>query len=481
MYPIFHSTRCANRTIRALNKLACIALPLMLFATATYCQSVTEVITDYNGYWKSGSSAISAVKPDKSHNLLSFTYNGTRYSTGVNDSILTAKGNTFTTGEFKALPVSQLTGAVNGNTKIGLGQLYDGVNNGAGTPRPENNLAKYLTDGIRGLDLGTCVANLPAGDLFFPINNLHASAIGDGIPDLLITQVADPSTSSLDKYAFADINGNTIGNSVDIVLNNLPVVGNWTADFYEASSNSMQLAAGFTNTDRPLRLWAADFSMFGINSSNISQIAYFKIRLNGNSDVAFVAYNSKTVTVLTSPLPVTLGWFKGSVEQQQVRLKWQTQTEINSDRFVIESSMDGADFFAIDSVDAAGMSYNPVNYSYTQQQVKAGKWFYRLKQVDKNGRFTYSSVVTITYNPAGSTSFIVYPNPTTDRVYINYNRASGSEHYRVLTMQGNVLSEKQVIAGSVQTMLDIKNMPAGTYILVWNDGVEKRTKTIIKQ
>src|SRR4029078_715436 len=67
-------------------------------------------------------------------------------------------------------------------------------------------------------------------------------------------------------------------------------------------SNPLTLQAGFTQTDRPIRMWAADFSVFGINSSNINQIAYFKIRLNGNSDVAFVAYNNKTFNVVSSIL-----------------------------------------------------------------------------------------------------------------------------------------------------------------------------------
>ncbi len=257
-------------------------------------QTVSEIITDYNGFYKSGNTNINTTRPDHSHNLLAFTFNGTRYSTGVNDALLTAHKQEFTEGMFQAMPMHNLTGSPTGNTKIGLGAMADGVYNGAGTP-PSRNLSQYLVDGPNGLDLGTCVANLPAGTMFMSVTNLQTSNIGDGVPDILVTQVADPS-SKFDRYCFTDINGNMIGNYVDINLTNIPTVGQWMADFYEATGSSV-LASNFTQTHRQIRLWAADFNSFGINESNISEIAYFKIVLSGDSDIAFVAYNSKTMSV----------------------------------------------------------------------------------------------------------------------------------------------------------------------------------------
>ncbi|HUP13701.1 MAG TPA: T9SS type A sorting domain-containing protein, partial [Niastella sp.] len=95
-----------------------------------------------------------------------------------------------------------------------------------------------------------------------------------------------------------------IGNKLDLDLSNLPVLGNWTADFYEANTNPMVLQTGFKNTDRPLRLYGADLKAWGIDSTNVGRIAYFRIRLNGNSDVAFVAFNENAfsfATVLALP------------------------------------------------------------------------------------------------------------------------------------------------------------------------------------
>ena len=267
-----------------------IALSAGIFANA---QSVSEIITDYNGYYKTGAGAVNPVKPDNNHNLISFSFNGVRYSTGVNDALLTSHGQTFTPASFRALPMTNITGTPNGNTKIGLGAMADGVYNGAGTA-PSRNLGQYLNDGINGLNIGTAVANLPSGTMFLSVSNLQAAHIGDGIPDILVTQVADPSSS--DRYAFTDVGGNVVGTSINVNLSSITPVGEWVADFYEATG-AAGLKAGYVQTSRHIRLWAADFSAFGINASNIGNIAYFKIDLSGNSDVAFVAYNTTTVTV----------------------------------------------------------------------------------------------------------------------------------------------------------------------------------------
>lgn len=276
-------------------------LCIIALSAATQAQNISEIITDYNGFWKSGAGNVNTVKPDNSHNVVAFSYNNKRYSTGVNDSLLTARGQTFIAGKYNAMPVSRITGTITSNTKCGLGEMYDGVYNGAPASKPVNDLVKYLTDGTKGLDLGTCVANLPVGDLYFSITDLKAPMIGDSVPDILITQVADPSGSNFDSYEFLDINGNRVGNKLDLDLSSLPALGNWTADFYEANTNPMVLQSGFTNTDRPLRLYGADLKTWGIDSTNVGSIAYFKVRLNGNSDVAFVAFNENAFS-FTTPL-----------------------------------------------------------------------------------------------------------------------------------------------------------------------------------
>src|SRR5688500_18850853 len=108
-----------------------LVITLVLLSSSLIAQyRINEIVTDYNGFWKSESGAVNPVKPDNSHNLLSFSYYGRRISTGVADSVLQSRGLSFISGDYRALPVQSITGAVTSNTKIGVGEKYDGVTNG---------------------------------------------------------------------------------------------------------------------------------------------------------------------------------------------------------------------------------------------------------------------------------------------------------------------------------------------------------------
>lgn len=461
--------RCAAKQYFT-GKLALGIFMVLFLSTPGFAQfNVTEIITDYNGYWKSGATAINAEKPGNSHNLVAFSFNGNRYSTGVNNALLTSRGQSFIAGDFRALPVTSVSGSVNGNTKIGLGYMYDGVENGPGAVAPSNNIPRYLTDGIKGLDLGTCVANLPAGTMFFPVSKILTPAINDGIPDVVITQTADPSGSS-DRYEFTDINGNRVGNYVDIVLTNIAPVGNWTADFYEASKNPMTLASGYTKTDRPLRLWTSDLSAFGINSSNASSVAYFKIVLSGNSDVAFVSYNNNSINLDQTLLPVNLNGFSGKQANEQVQLHWETAAETNSAWFVIEKSNNGNNFTAIDKVAATGNSGSTVHYSSADKTPATGRNYYRLKMVDRDGQYTYSSVITVNTISAGSIAVQLYPNPAKTFVMVNHSFADNAGLLQVVNLQGIAVVQQKPSAGSFQTRIDLSALPAGIYQLLYTNG-----------
>lgn len=385
-------TALANNTV--IKKSGFALLFVLGFAGLLNAQSVSEIITDYNGYYKSGVGAINSAKPDNNHNLLAFSFNGTRYSTGVNDALLTSNGDAFSTANFRALPMNNITGTPTGNTKIGFGALADGVSNGAGAA-PSRNLGQYLSDGPNGLNLGTVVANLPAGTMFLSVSNLQASHIGDGVPDILVTQVADPSGA--DYYAFTDINGNVVGNQVAIDLTNIPAVGQWVADFYEATGATI-LQPGFTQTQRDIRLWAADFGAFGINASNIADIAYFRIILSGNSDIGFVAYNTTTVSV-----------------QQVLSMPGQVVTRPNVTRNIAEEV----------------------------------------------------------------TALKLFPNPATAAANVIHPKAKGGETVMVFNQSGLMVNQAVVNRNTTQTLINVSGLNAGTYFVVYNNGMNKQTQKLL--
>jgi hypothetical protein len=427
---------------------------------------VTEIVTDYRTFWRSGNgttgnAASNPIKPDNSHNLLAFSLNGKRYSTGVNDGLLTTNNLAYEAGQYQALSVAgQLTSTIiSANTKVGLGQLYDKVSNGFSVPAPISGYERYLSDGKQGLDIGTGVANLPAGTLAFAVNSVAQATIGDGVPDILVTQIASPDNVG-DKYQFLDAAGKPVGNAVTVVFTNVPSVGVWTADFYEASLLPMILNIGFTNTDRDLRLWAADFSSFGIVASDYSRIKSFQITLSGNSDQAFVAYNSKALSV--TPLPVTLTAFAGAAQGPAVHLTWQTASERNADAFVVEASPDGLTFGPVGRVAAAGTTTQAQRYAFGYQPPQPGLGYYRLRQVDLDGTSHYSPVVTVR---TGAAAVAVFPSVFDEALTVRLP-AAGLTTLALLAPDGRVLHQQQLAGSPAQDLaMPIATLPAGLYLL----------------
>lgn len=431
-------------------------------------QAITEIITTYGGYFKSGVTAVSTVKPDTSHTLLAFTFNGTRYSTGVNNAILTSNGNTFQNTVFNSLPISGLTGTVGSNTKVGLGAMYDGVLNGSSNPAPVNNIPLYLTDGIKGLNLGTGIANLPAGTLDFNVNSINPASIGDGVPDIIITQIADPS-SGTDQYSFLDAGNSIVGSQNGISFNGISPVANWVADFYEASTNPLTLAVGFTQTERPIRLWAADFSFFGISAANYQNIVKFRIQLNGSSDIAFIAYNSTSTTIL----PVTISSFNSAVQNKNIRLLWETQNEINASHFEIERSSDALHFDKIGSVTAAGNSSTVRQYDFWDRNLSPGTYFYRLKQLDIDGKVYYSSILKeVIFDK--SSLYTIFPNPVNDALYLTHPADAEWSVISIFSNEGKLVQRVNAQLNTTQTKIEVSNLSSGNYFIkyIGKNGLE---------
>jgi len=114
-------------------------------------------------------------------------------------------------------------------------------------------------------------------------------------------------------------------------------------------------------------------------------------------------------------LPIELLYFKARLVGNKVELFWETATEINNDYFTVEKS-DGKVFRQIAIVPGAGNSSTPKSYTSTDYDPFTGTSYYRLKQTDYDGKFAYSEIVSITYNPDviadEDNELTIFPNPT---------------------------------------------------------------------
>lgn len=282
---------------------------LLLTNFTGYSQTaITKIYTDFNGFWSTDS--VSRF-PNKSHHLLAFrvgnTPNDSIFSTGVNDSLLRAKGINFTPVNYKAVPIR--LGTRSGTSYyIGLGSNYNNVWQPP-SPSPGYTVPNYqkpeyyLTDGIQGLDIGTALFNIPpgTGGVSYQIDQFSVSRIGDKIPDIVVTQTG--SFTGADRFMFVDINGNTVGNELSSSFPGSLGVAHWA--FYNTTNgyytNPQPQGAGFIDNNRnprDIRVLQWDLSAFGLNASNVGNVTHFIHRLGGESDPAFVAYNTSSFRAL---------------------------------------------------------------------------------------------------------------------------------------------------------------------------------------
>ncbi|CAN5366692.1 hypothetical protein BH11BAC3_BH11BAC3_38920 [soil metagenome] len=266
--------------------------------TGFYYLPLSGIITDFAGYWPTTTVSNNPVYPDNTHNLLAFTYNGKTYSTGVNDAILTGQGINFSPGDFRSLPVANIAGVnTGGSIYLAMASKVDGNASVANASALAGITVKdILTDGPKGLDIGTGITNLPASALMtFDIHIIQPGKISDDEPDLIITQTAQPSLSN-DVFQFIDATGNTVGNVITQDMTLLTRLGTYTLDLFNLSPgapfNSAACFSAFsTNTTREIRLVGFKLSDFGITVANYTQVAALKVTPSGNSDYGFIAYS----------------------------------------------------------------------------------------------------------------------------------------------------------------------------------------------
>ncbi|WP_133063713.1 DUF7507 domain-containing protein, partial [Flavobacterium pectinovorum] len=261
---------------------------------------VSRIHTDWKGYWTSNAVTGSGNRPDRENNLLAFSWNGVTYSTGVNDNVLTTNGVTFNAQKFRALKIQTL--GLNTNMYYLQGSMIDESAGSAflrpaltGTTSTGAELASRLTDGTNGLSLGTGIANIKAGVAEFKIgtNNINTNGLNDNIPDIIVTQVAEPG-NQYDTFKFIDAAGNTVGTVLSIKFDTVTAIGTYSLDLFRADNGAVAFSPAAT---RDIRMLGIEASAFGINASNAASVDRFVVTFSGSSDCAFIAFNSNSLKI----------------------------------------------------------------------------------------------------------------------------------------------------------------------------------------
>ncbi|MCL5027858.1 MAG: T9SS type A sorting domain-containing protein [Bacteroidetes bacterium] len=224
-------------------------------------------------------------------------------------------------------------------------------------------------------------------------------------------------------------------------------------------------SAAFTHTTADI-VW--DFSGDLVTEVNISNIN--------------VTSPSNHINLLgNNPLPVELVEFIGNSIGSDVELKWKTATEINNFGFDVERSVQADQSFAgnkkskpeswtkIGFVMGSGNSNSVKEYSFKDQNPEGGNKFnYRLKQIDINGNYKYSSIATVEVLPKEFSLLQNYPNPFNPTTFIRYELPRSEfvslKIYDVLGKEVKILINENQNAGRYEVMLNAGNLASGIYV-----------------
>jgi len=195
-------------------------------------------------------------------------------------------------------------------------------------------------------------------------------------------------------------------------------------------------------------------------------------------------YSTALVTVTVSnPLPVTWSEFYGKALACEVALNWTTASELDNDYFEIEKSTNGRDFTLLGTVNGSGTTNNYQKYKFVDK-LPAAENYYRIKQVDFDGKIDYSKVIVLKSNCIENEENIgiatLFPNPAKyNDAHLRFNARQTEETFLMVSdLFGSIIINQPltVHSGINNVDLDITNWPVGTYT-IW---LGKQSKQLIK-
>ncbi|HRI61127.1 MAG TPA: T9SS type A sorting domain-containing protein [Saprospiraceae bacterium] len=173
-------------------------------------------------------------------------------------------------------------------------------------------------------------------------------------------------------------------------------------------------------------------------------------------------------------LPVELVFFRGNNDKDDVLLNWQTASEKGNAYFQVEHSEDGINFTALGEVSGMGTSVVLNDYSFRHLKPAKGENYYRLKQVDFDGAYTYSNMVRVETRRGFDAE--LYPNPTSGFAKLKGDLTEGAA--RLTDITGRLISEFQL---HDQHVIDLTRQPEGIYFLEILIDSKQIVKKVVKQ
>ena len=174
-----------------------------------------------------------------------------------------------------------------------------------------------------------------------------------------------------------------------------------------------------------------------------------------------------TINSSETPLPIELINFTvSSLNSKHAQLDWQTASESNNDYFTIERSQNGMDWESLKTINGTGNSLILLNYSAIDYDPYTGISYYRLKQTDFDGQFSFSNIRSVKIDNLVNVPIKIYPNPTDYQITITGN-AIELETVNVYNIFGKNVTKSVIIKinNNQKTVLDLSELSSGVYFI----------------
>jgi hypothetical protein len=199
------------------------------------------------------------------------------------------------------------------------------------------------------------------------------------------------------------------------------------------------------------------------------------------STEVFIGFNAagcsftEQVQAACAALPVELLYFHAIPEERRVQLSWHIVSETDNDRFEVEHSPDGRQFKVIGMVKGRGTNTVPHTYTFTHHKPSPGINYYRLRQIDFDGDWEYSHIVSALFDP-GQEDVRIFPNPVRDAVEVRGTGLEGAP-YQLADPAGRIVQRGTLSEGRI----DVSRLAAGLYVLLLQPDGAPVAKRLIKE
>jgi hypothetical protein len=180
-------------------------------------------------------------------------------------------------------------------------------------------------------------------------------------------------------------------------------------------------------------------------------------------------YRSNSVVLKSNltPLPVNFISLDATRVNDGVKLLWKIADEVNVSKYVVERSVDGRDYKKVGEIQASVSN----TYSYIDREANA-KCYYRIKSIDIDGKYKYSTIVTF-INGKSNVQLMLFPNPAKDLVSLQHAVASKGSSITLISELGQIAKVITPMENSQQTSIDLSGLNKGLYIVQFKNGEDK--------